>query len=133
MCIRDRLDTYLIGAPHSVAQRVIIRVRPGARGDVRHALADQGATIVAEHESIDVLTAVVAGDRLAALTERPDVLSISTDAVVSAHGQLLGGLLGTVGGLLGGVTGLLDGLVGVVTGILDPATSTQGPEVSPKA
>jgi subtilisin family serine protease len=134
----DRLDTYLIGAadaPTSGAQRVIIRTRPGARDDVRRALSDQGATILAEHESLEALTAVVPAGDLARLTERTDVLSISTDAIVSAHGgQLLGGLLGGVGDLLGGVvTGLLTGLTGVVTGVLDPATSTQGTEVSPKA
>jgi subtilisin family serine protease len=126
-----RLDTYLartVASPHA-PQRVIIRVRPGARGDVKQALIDHGATILGEHEAAEAFTAVVPADQLSDLAARKDVLSVSIDAVVGAHGQLLGGLLG---GVVGTVTGLLTGVTGVVTGILDPETSTQGPEVSPK-
>ncbi len=97
---------------------MIIRVRSGQRSAMRRTLESHGDQIVAEHASIDALTAVVHGDDLAALAGRDGVVSVSTDAVVRARGGLLGGLLGVVGGLVGGVVNTLGVVVGGVVGIV---------------
>src|SRR5258708_34593419 len=55
-----RLDASLQSAVDEGSydtQRVIIRVRPGARTTVRGALAAHGDQILAEHDSIDAITA----------------------------------------------------------------------------
>jgi serine protease AprX len=134
-----RLDTRLAAAAASadpLPQRVIIRVRPGARAAMRQTLQGHGDAVLAEHASLDALTAVVHGGDLARLAQQADVLSISTDAPVGASGQLLGGLLGgvlnTVGTVVNTAGGLVGGLTKTVTGILDPGTSTAGPPVSPQ-
>src|SRR5579872_536928 len=78
------------GAPSS--QRVIIRTRPGSRALVRDSLIAHGDQILAEHESLDALTAVVHGGDLTELGSTDVVLSVSSDAIVRPH-QLIGGLL----------------------------------------
>ena len=84
-----RLDLSLqaAAAAHSRdPQRVIISVRPGSRSAVRRALAAHGDRILAEHDSIDAITAVVRGQELETLASHDAVVSVSRDAVVSAHG-----------------------------------------------
>src|SRR5688572_437195 len=129
-----RLDTRLneeVAAGRATAQRVIIRVRSGQRDAIRRSLEAHGDQVLAEHASVNALTAVVHGDDLASLASSDGVVSVSTDAIVRAHllGGLLGGVVGVVGGLVGAVVGTLGGLVGVV---LDPATNTEGPAVPPR-
>ena len=109
-------------------QRVIIRVRPGSRGDVRSRLAAHGNAVVGEHESINALSALVPARDLAALAANDDVLSVSADAVVRPHG-LLDGLLG---GVVGGVVNLLVGVVNSLVNIVLPnGADTQGPIAFP--
>ncbi|PYR03428.1 MAG: hypothetical protein DMG00_26295, partial [Acidobacteria bacterium] len=118
-----RLDLSLQAAADAGSrdpQRVIISVRPGSRSAVRSALAARGDQILAEHDSIDAITAVVRGEDLETFGSHDGVVSVSRDAVVRAHG-LLGGV---VGGLLGAVVNVL----GI---ILPGGADTSGPVVSP--
>src|SRR5690349_5840050 len=88
---RLRLDTNLRGAVaagSTASQRVIIRVKPGARAALRTALVAHGDQILAEHESPDAITASVHGGDLESLAGQDAVLSVSTDAVVRPHGLL---------------------------------------------
>jgi subtilisin family serine protease len=132
MRLREALD-----AGRTEPQRVIIRVRDGERSALRRTLEAHGDHVLAEHASLEALTAVVHGDDLAELASRDGVLSVSTDAVVRAHGGLLGGLLGGVVGVVDTVVdtvvdvavGTLGGVVGIV---LDPAENTEGPAVPPQ-
>src|SRR5437867_4282304 len=78
-------------------QRIIIRVRQGSRAGLRTALAAHGDRILAEHDSIDALTAIVHAQDVAELAENDAILSVSSDAIVRPHG-LLDGLFGVVGG-----------------------------------
>ena len=64
---RDRLDATLRGIVDQSGpkpQRVIIRVRPGSRLTLRQGLTAHGDQILAEHDSVDALTAVVHGEDL---------------------------------------------------------------------
>ena len=119
----SRLDATLRNALTSeqpVAQRVIIRVRPGRRLALEQQLASLGDRLVAEHPSLEAITAVVRGEDLGALADADDVLSISADAVVRPS-DLIGGLLGTV-----------TGVVKVVANVLLPnGADTDGPAVQP--
>lgn len=97
-----RLDTNLravVDQAGDQPQRVIIRTRAGSRAVLQRALTDHGDRILAEHESLDAITALVHAEDVAALAQRDGILSVSTDAVVRADG-LLGGVLGIVGGLV---------------------------------
>jgi serine protease AprX len=134
---RERLDTSLRGVLDQTSplpQRVIIRVRPGSRVTLRESLTAHGDQILAEHDSLDALTAVVHGEDLGALVDNDFVLSVSTDAIVHAHG-LLGGLLGGVVGLVGTVVKVVVAVVEVavdIVGIVLPnMADTSGPAVPP--
>jgi serine protease AprX len=120
---RHKLDNHLRAVLDGGAlqsHRVIIRTRAGARAGIRHALAGHGDRIIAEHASIDAITAEVHADDLDTLAAQDGVLSVSTDAVVRAK-------------LLGGVLGLVGGVVNVVGSILLPnGADTDGPAVAPK-
>ena len=125
--IRHKLDISLraaLDAGRRDSQRVIIRTRAGERPALRRTLTAHGDRIIADHNSIDAVTAVVHGDDLEALAAQAGVLSISTDAVVEA--KLLGGLLG---GLLR-VTGSLIQVVGSV--LLPNGADTDGSAVAPQ-
>jgi serine protease AprX len=138
--LMERLDGHLrqaVAARRSEPQRVIIRVRPGQRDAIRRLLEGHEDTVLAEHQSLEAMTAVVHGDDLAALAAHDAIVSMSTDAIVRPHGQLLGGLLGgltqTLVKVVEVAVGTVTGLVGDIVGILhfDPAENTQGPEVPP--
>lgn len=101
-------------------QRVIIRVRPGRRAALGQSLRGHGDRLVAEHSSIDAITAVVHGTDLAALANDDSILSISADAIVRPTGLL---------GLVGVLTSSLLETVGNV--ILPGGADTSGPAVSP--
>src|SRR5438067_10468952 len=119
-----RLDTSLRAAIESGAhdaQRVIIRVRPDARAAVRRSLAAHGDAVLAEHESIDAITAVVGADELEAPASDDAIVGISQDAVVRPHG-----LLGLVGGLVGGVLNVVGDILQLPNG-----ADTSGPVVTP--
>src|SRR3954471_15467464 len=107
-------------------QRVIIRVRPGQRGALQRALEAHGDEVIADHESIDALSARVHTPDSAGLAEQADVLSVSTDAVV--HAKLLGELIGGVVQLTGAVVNSLGSIVGVV---LPNGADTEGPAIAP--
>src|SRR5688572_10616804 len=128
-----RLDArlrVLVDQGDDKAQRVIIRVRKGSLDALKTALRDHGDQVVAEHEEIDAVTAVVHAEDLPSLAATSAVVSVSTDAVVRAHG-LLGGLLGVVGGLVGTVTDVVGTVLGIGGGILDPSEMT-GDAVPPR-
>src|SRR5688572_11497850 len=133
-----RLDGTLrevLAAQRRGPQRVIIRTKSGQRDSVRRLLASRDSSLLAEH-AIDAVTAIINGDDLARLANHEGVLSVSTDAVVTARGGLLGGLLGglvqTVTQVVGGLTDTVGGLLGSVVGIISPATYTEGPPVPPQ-
>jgi serine protease AprX len=123
----ERLDAKLkavLADGAAEPQRVIIRVRPGARQTLRKNLSAHGDQIVSEHESIDAVTAVVHGEDLAELGDNDAILSISSDAIVRPHGLL--------SGLLGGVLKVVGGLVNVVGSVLLPnGADTSGPVADP--
>jgi hypothetical protein len=124
---RSKLDINLraaLDAGRRDSQRVIIRTRAGERSAVRRALTTHGDRIIADHDSIDALTAVVHGDDLEALAAQAGVVSVSSDAVV--HAELLGGLLG-------GLLRLTSDLVEVVGSVLLPnGADTEGSAVAPQ-
>src|SRR5436309_6685255 len=99
--LTPRLDAQLstLAGTTVEPQRVIVRVRPGARAALRQSLSSHNDLILAEHDSLDAITAVVHAEDLALLAARSDVLSISADAVVRPH-DLIGGLVGLVGGVV---------------------------------
>ncbi len=119
----QRLDTTLrkvVERNGPEPQRVIIRVRRGSRAGLGQSLAAHGDTVIAEHRSIDAITAVIHGSDLAALADSDAVLSISADAVVRPTGLL--GSLGSVGG----------GLLTTVGNVILPGSGdTSGPAVHP--
>ena len=123
---RQKLDTNLrevLDRGARTSQRVIIRVRGGEGDAVRRTLKAHGDAVVADHESLNALTAVVHAEDLEALAERDGVLSISTDAVVRAK---------LLGGLLGGLLNVVGSLVKVVASVLLPSgADTSGPAVPP--
>src|SRR5688572_21046124 len=128
-----RLDArlrVLVDSGDDEAQRVIIRVRKGSLDALKTALRDHGDQLVAEHEEIDAVTAVVHAEDLPSLAATSAVVSVSTDAVVRAHG-LLGGLLGVVGGLVGTVTEVVTGVLAIGGVHIDPDETT-GPAVPPR-
>ncbi|HEY3043218.1 MAG TPA: S8 family serine peptidase, partial [Vicinamibacterales bacterium] len=131
---RARLDTRLRAVLDETApatQRVIIRVRPGSRLTLRESLTAHGDQILAEHDSLDALTAVVHGEDLGDLADKDFVLSVSSDAIVRPHG-LLDGLLGGVGNVVDAAVGTLVNVVQVVgTIILPNGADTSGPTVPP--
>ncbi len=92
---QHKLDNHLrasLEAGSSGPQRVIIRTRAGERSALKRRLATRGDRVLADHESINALTAIVHAEDLDSLAAEDGVLSVSTDAVVRA--KLLGGLLG---------------------------------------
>ena len=129
-----RLDARLrvvANAGINTPQRVIIRVRPGAREAMKRTLASRGGSLIADHGSAEALTAVIRGKELESLSNGSTVLSVSADAIVRPNG-LLGGLLGGVlGGVLDLAGGLVQGLANTVGSILDPSEMV-GPPVPPK-
>jgi hypothetical protein len=127
---RHKLDYSLRAAVDAgeQAHRVIIRVRPGQRSALQRSLEAHGDEVLADHESIDALTARGHTSDLDDLAERDGVISVSTDAVV--HAKLLGGLLGGVLKLVGGVVNTLGSLVGAV--LLPNGADTEGPAIAPE-
>jgi serine protease AprX len=122
-----RLDAALravLNDSASGSERIIVRVRPEHRAAVRQSLTAHGDRILAEHDSIDALTAVVHRSDLAELADNDAILSVSSDAIVRPHG-LLGGLVGGALGLVGDVITL------AVNVILPNGADTSGPIVAP--
>ena len=123
----SRLDNHLravIEAQTNEPQRVIIRVRTGYRETLRRALVEHGDRILAIHESLDAVAALVHYEDLDALAQQDFIASVSTDAPVQAEG-LLGGVLGVVGGLVQTV----GNVVGAI--LLPNGADTSGPAVPP--
>ena len=83
---RNKLDRELARALRDRTEstkRVIIRVAPGGRDHVKSKLRDRGREVRGEHACIDGLSAQVALADVEALASDPDVLSVSSDAVVT--------------------------------------------------
>ncbi|MDH4066907.1 MAG: DNRLRE domain-containing protein, partial [Acidobacteriota bacterium] len=67
-------------------EKVIVRLRPGARRGIIQRLRAQGATITADLPVVEAVATRLPGRMLRQLAEDRDVLSISTDAPVRTHG-----------------------------------------------
>ncbi len=80
-----KLDRALaaVAAGDTGVQHVIVRTVPGARVAVRDKLTARGYRVRGEHASIDAISLVVPSTALAGLAADPNVLSISSDAVVT--------------------------------------------------
>src|SRR5262249_27034581 len=65
------------------AKRVIVRVAPGERDHVKDTLRALGRSVIAEHARIESLSAELSLDDMLALSRDPNVLSLSSDAVVT--------------------------------------------------
>ncbi|MDH4064604.1 MAG: DNRLRE domain-containing protein, partial [Acidobacteriota bacterium] len=70
----------------STAEKVIVRLRPGARRGIIQRLRAQGATVTADLAVIEAVAARLPRRMLRRLAQDRDVLSISTDAPVRSHG-----------------------------------------------
>ncbi|MBM3820788.1 MAG: hypothetical protein FJW14_17475 [Acidimicrobiia bacterium] len=84
---RPRLDAYLraaASAPEQTTQRVIVRVRAGARDTVRAAIAEAGDQAISGLGASS-LVALVRSDRLLTLAAHEDVLGLSSDGKVRPH------------------------------------------------
>lgn len=80
----QKVDRLLQGITSSESpQRVIIRTRPEAKDRVKKRLPNRRSG-PAEHQIIGALSADMNGKEIAALSADPDVLSVSTDAEVTA-------------------------------------------------
>lgn len=85
---RRHLDSTARAArDHNVSSRIIVRYRPGAGAQMRERLRSKAAAIQAEHRKINALTMIASGETLRDLAADPDVVGISTDAVIRAHGK----------------------------------------------
>jgi serine protease AprX len=88
---QSKLDRFLREAVKSEAPaqplRVIVQTRPGTRAAVRQTLQSHGDRIVAEHPSLDGLTATVHQEDLASLEANPSVLAVSIDADVTSFAR----------------------------------------------
>ena len=122
-----RLDAALRAVVNDAAEgseRVIVRVRPEQRAAVRQSMQAHGDPILAEHDSIDAITAVVHRGDLAELADNDAILSVSSDAIVRPHGLL--------GGVVGGLLGLVGDVVTLAANVLLPnGADTSGPIVAP--
>jgi serine protease AprX len=67
-------------------EQVIIRTKPGFRAGLSLSLKAHGDRVTAEHSGIEAVTAEMHCDDMATLAAFPEVLSISQDAIVNAHG-----------------------------------------------
>jgi serine protease AprX len=83
-----KLDLVLArAASHGTEfQRVIIRAKPGSLSSIRSKVAASGLRIGREHASIDAFVADVPADSLASLAADPNIVSLSSDAIVTATG-----------------------------------------------
>jgi serine protease AprX len=88
---QSKLDRVLREAAKSATPdqsvRVIVQTRPGQRGSVKQTLQSHGDRIVAEHPSLDGLTATIHQKDLAALEADPSVRSVSIDADVTSFAK----------------------------------------------
>jgi serine protease AprX len=125
---RHKLDYNLRAAVDAgeQAHRVIIRVRPGQLGALQRSLEAHGDEVIADHQSIDALTARVRTSDLDELAGQDGVLSVSTDAVVHAK------LLGLLGGVLKVVTGVVETAASLLGIELSNGADTEGPAIAPK-
>ena len=111
---RSKIDRLLAQDSSDAPRRVIIRTTSGGKSLVRQKLLNHGDIVYGDHPTIDALAARVHAEDLAALANDPDVLSISSDARITASQLSLAagdndfGFLGEVRATLG-LSGLLTG------------------------
>ena len=117
------LGRHVYGSVH-----VIVRTQPGQADVVANTLAQRGRTIYRKHSVINAVSASVTDSDLSALDADPNVLSISTDAVLIARPGWQNGtttavstLLDTLGLPAGDVSGK-----GVGIGIVDSGIDLNG-------
>ena len=85
----QHLQTSLQNAD-SGAQRVIVRTARGAGPALADATRRKGRRVDQVGSSADLLSMTVSGDELAELASRPDVLRVSSDAIVKPHADVTG-------------------------------------------
>jgi serine protease AprX len=111
--------------------RVIIRAQPGQSDAVASSLTQRGRSVYRKHSVIDAVTASVTDSDLDALDADPNVVGISTDAVLIAHPGWQSGtastaatastLLDTLGLPAGDISGK-----GVGIGVIDSGIDLNG-------
>ena len=86
---RAKLDMAVARAAANEAgtQPIIVRVAPGARAAVKDLLTAGGYRVKGEHASIDGLAADLPAAAVLELANNPDILSISSDAIVTPTGR----------------------------------------------
>ena len=88
---RAKMDGYLRKHASQAADetpfKVIVTMRPGARRGMVQALKAQGAKANADFTLIEAFAASLPAGLLRALENNPDVVAISLDAPVEAHGK----------------------------------------------
>ena len=83
---KNKLDSQLVRALKERTEstrRVIIRTAPGGRDRVKGTLRGRGRTVRGEHARIEALSAKLTLDDVQALAHDPNVLSVSSDAIVT--------------------------------------------------
>ena len=103
---RAKLDRHLqdVKGQASESVRVIVRTAKGKRESVGDRLERRGRQRAGDLASLDAFVAEVTGSDVAELEQDPDVLGVSTDAVVTSFGTSLDGSTG--GALLREVLGV---------------------------
>jgi serine protease AprX len=79
-----KLDKALQLVQTGASERVIVQVTPGSRAKVRRLLQSLGATIQAEHPSVDGITADVPAAALRVLSASANVTAVGLDAEVTS-------------------------------------------------
>jgi serine protease AprX len=91
---QSKLDRYLAELDRSASPtervRIIVTTRGVDRGPLAASLHREDGQVLEDHPLINAITAEVPVGRLRALAARNDVLSVSTDAVVSAGADNVG-------------------------------------------
>ena len=130
----SKIDGLLAQDSSDAPRRVIIRAKEGKKSVVSQKLRTHGDVVYGDHPSIEALAATIHADDLGALASDPDVLSISSDAPITASQfSVLGGAdsFGTLGELRAtlGLTGARTGLnvtVAVIDSGLAPGPDFNG-------
>jgi serine protease AprX len=124
--LTDSLDAILrdvVARGVREPQRVIVTAREGRRAILRQQLTAHGDPVVAEHPSVNAVTAIVHAEDLLALAGSSDVLSIAADAVVRPT---------SLTGVIAGVTSTIGTLVDTIGNVVLPGNGdTSGVAVPP--
>ena len=87
---RDKFDSHVLAvlAQNGPAQKVIVQTAPGAGQAVADAARRKGRRAARIGTSADLLAMTLSAEELTALASRPEILRVSSDAVVESHGAV---------------------------------------------